>query len=104
MPLFVGAAGRTRHSCVAVSSASDVLGICEQERITRVKGAGFNSSGFADEALTEILRRANHRTDQIARVTVAEPGPRCDGTELRVLDHGYAHACSSFFASPFSSA
>ena len=49
--LTVGLGGVASHGCVALSERGRIVGVCEQERITRVRNAGFNASGLPDEAL-----------------------------------------------------
>ena len=55
--LIVGLGGGAENACVALSNGQNILGICEQERITRVRAAGVNSTGLPDEALDFLLRR-----------------------------------------------
>jgi carbamoyltransferase len=102
--LVVGVGGVERNSCVALSAADKILGVCEQERITRVRAAGVNPSGLPDEALDELLRRANRQKSDIGRYAVAESlqpqGPR----EVVRLEYHFTHACSAFLPSPFSAA
>jgi carbamoyltransferase len=81
-----------------------VLGVCEQERITRVRGAGLNPSGLPDEALNELLRQSGHRRDELTTIARAEEtGDVSHGTPVR-LTHHFAHACAAFLPSPFESA
>ena len=103
MSLVVGLGGVRRNACVALATPDGVIGVCEQERITRVAGAGANSTGLPDEALQELLRRAAKRPDDVSLVAVAEPVPG-GGRDFHVLDHHFAHACSSFLPSPFEEA
>jgi carbamoyltransferase len=105
-PLTAGLGGATSHACVALIEEQQVIGVCEQERITRVKGAGFNSSGLPDEAIDTLLDRLGRRRDAIERFAVAELGHEAAHASLAVeaLDHHFAHACASYLTSPFSSA
>ena len=104
MSLVAGFGGATRNACVALFTNEQILGICEQERITRVRGAGFNSTGLPDEALDELLRRARRHRGDVATYAVAEPVQAGAGTGLTRLEHHFAHACSTFLPSPFQSA
>jgi carbamoyltransferase len=81
-----------------------MLGICEQERITRVRGAGFNSSGLPDEALDELLTRCGRNRAEIAAYVLAEAVSVEPPATCLHLDHHFAHACSAFLPSPFDSA
>jgi hypothetical protein len=55
MNSWIGLGGAARNGCVALRVDDGILGVCEQERITRVRAAGFNASGLPDEALDELL-------------------------------------------------
>jgi carbamoyltransferase len=101
--LVVGLSGATRNACVTICAPDRVIGICEQERVTRVRGAGFNRSGLPDEALDELLRRAGRRRADIAAYVSAEESARAASTS-GPLDHHFGHACAAFFPSPFESA
>lgn len=102
--LWAGLGGASRNACVALCAPSKILGVCEQERITRHRAAGFNGTGLPDEALDELLRRANLGRSDITGFAAAECGPAADAQKLLRLDHHLAHACSSFLTSPFESA
>jgi hypothetical protein len=57
--LSIGLGGAAQHGCAALADGVSILGVCEQERVTRVRGAGFNAaSGLPDEAIELLLRRA----------------------------------------------
>ena len=81
-----------------------ILGICEQERVTRVRAAGFNASGLPDEALDELLRRSSHARGDIAAYALAESAPAPGGIVPLRIEHHFAHACSAFLPSGFDSA
>jgi carbamoyltransferase len=101
----VGLGGRTRNACVALGTDDRIIGICEQERITRVRAAGFNSSGLPDEALDELLRRSDRHRREATRYVIAESGPDLPpSTPVVSVDHHFAHACSAFLPSPFETA
>ena len=72
MGLTVGLGGAASHGCVAVSDGKAILGVCEQERATRVRAAGFNSSGLPDEALDLVLSRSGRNRNEIDRYAVGE--------------------------------
>jgi carbamoyltransferase len=101
--LIVGFSGAARNACVAVCGSDRVLGICEQERITRVRGAGVNRTGLPDEALDELLRRAGRSRSEVAAYVTSEDSEP-DGMALLSLEHHFAHACAAFLPSPFESA
>jgi carbamoyltransferase len=90
-----------------VTAGDQILGVCEQERITRVRGAGVNVSGLPDESLDEILAQAGRERSDVSTVAVAEETtaglPMNGATTLR-FGHHFGHAAASFLASPFESA
>ena len=104
MNVAVGLGGAKKNACVAVSTPDGILGICEQERVTRVKGAGFNSTGLPDEALDELLRRAGRCRSDVTTWAAAECVPGAPRHAPARLDHHYGHACAAFLPSPFESA
>jgi carbamoyltransferase len=102
--LVAAVAGATRNACVALGTGAELVGICEQERITRVRAAGFNGTGLPDEAIDELLRRSSRRRAEVSHYVVAEDVGGGSRDRLTALDHHFAHACSAFLPSPFESA
>lgn len=102
--LVVGLGGGARNACVAVSTGAALLGACEQERITRVRSAGSNGSGFPDETLDELLRRSGRQRAHVAKVAMPDDVPVPAGVDTVRLDHHFAHACTAFYSSPFPTA
>src|SRR5687768_4078843 len=99
MNLTAGLGGAVRHGCVALVDRQRVLGVCEQERITRVRGAGFNSTGLPDEALDALLERLGRSRRDVTGYASAESGPRPGIPEpIEQLDHHLAHACASYLS------
>lgn len=101
--LVVGVSGAAHNACVTVCAPDRVVGICEQERVTRVRAAGFNSSGLPDEALDEILRRAGKDRRDV-RTWVVSDMLKPPSETVAALDDHFAHACAAFLPSPFESA
>ena len=104
MSIFVGLGGSARNACVALCTEQKILGICEQERITRVRAAGFNTTGVPDEALDALLRRSGFRRTDVATYAVAEDGTPSLPLAYERFDHHFAHAAAAFLPSPFDSA
>jgi len=102
--VIAGLGGAVRHGCVALADGGRLLGVCGQERITRVRGAGFNASGLPDEALDVLLERLGRSRKDVARYVAAETGPEYGDTPVERLDHHFAHACAAYLTSPFTSA
>jgi carbamoyltransferase len=104
MSLWVGLGGATHNACVTLCTKDEVLGICEHERITRVRAAGFNPTGLPDETVDELLRRAGRNRREVTAYALGEPAPTRPETEVIHLEHHFAHACAAFLPSPFDSA
>ena len=102
--VHVGLGGTTRNACAVLATSTDILGICEQERITRVRAAGVNPTGLPDEAIDELLRRFGRRRGDVRTYVVAGPEPDIHGAPVVQLDHHLTHACSAFLPSPFDHA
>jgi carbamoyltransferase len=102
--LIAGLGGCVEGGCAALCDNGTVLGICGQERVTRVRAAGFNSNGLPDEALDLLLTRAGRNRSDIARYSCAEDGVAKGLQNTVRLDHHHGHACSSYLSSPFDSA
>jgi carbamoyltransferase len=87
---------------VALVDRQRVIGVCEQERITRVRAAGFNKTGLPDEALDTLLERLRSSRAAVAGYATAEPTPTREA--ITQLDHHLAHACASYLSSPAKAA
>ena len=103
--LTAGLGGVARHGCVALAEDDRLLGVCAQERVTRVRAAGFNTTGLPDEALDTLLRRLGRSRQDVGRYVVAETcsAPE-NGARIERLDHHFAHACTAYLTSQFASA
>src|SRR5262245_11103441 len=101
--LTAGLGGVTRHGCVALGDGEHLVGVCEQERVTRVRGAGFNATGLPDEALDTLLERAGRTRADVGRYLMAE-AEHSRATTAERLDHHLAHACTAYLSSAFQSA
>jgi carbamoyltransferase len=102
MSLVAGLAGTNRHGCVALGEAGGLRAVCQQERVTRVRNAGFNASGLPDEALDLLLRRLERTRSDVGRYVFAgscQSSPVNEGIERH-----FAHAATAYLSSPFSSA
>jgi carbamoyltransferase len=102
--LTVGLGGATRHGCVALSEQGRIVGVCEQERITRVRNAGFNPSGFPDEALDALLAWRQLTRDSLGRYAAAEPVPTAGRPPIAQIEHHLGHAATAYLSSAFPAA
>jgi carbamoyltransferase len=104
--LTAGIGGGSRNGAVALADAQRLLGVCSQERVIRVRGAGVNpASGLPDEALDLLLRRLGRSRGDLTRYVVADnPGARRSDSQWEHIDHHLAHACTAYLTSPFERA
>ena len=96
--LRAGLSGGARHGCAALAAAGRLISVCPQERVTRVRGAGVNSSGVPDEALDLLLGRARRSREDLEQVIHAE-GDRV--SPYPTIAHHYAHALTVHLTSGF---
>ncbi|MGH9349987.1 MAG: carbamoyltransferase C-terminal domain-containing protein [Vicinamibacterales bacterium] len=90
---------------MALAERASVMGVCQQERVTRVRSAGFNASGLPDEALDTLLQRLGRSRHDVGRYVAGEPDGRCAGADtVERIDHHFAHACAAYLSSPFTDA
>src|SRR5262245_54989674 len=105
MPLTAGLGGVAEHGCVALVDDEQVVAACEQERVTRVRAAGFNGTGLPDQALDTLLDRLGRTRADVATYAIAEGLPESrHAADIEQLDHHLAHACTAYLSSPFTSA
>lgn len=102
--VVAGLSGSSSNACVTLCTPDRILGICGQERVTRVRNAGFNPTGLPDEALDVLLRRSGRQRSDITAYAFAESGIAPSGVVAVPLDHHFAHACAAFLPSPFDAA
>jgi carbamoyltransferase len=88
---------------VALAHGERLIGVCGQERVTRVRGAGFNGTGLPDEALDLLLARAGRTRAEVARYVAAEAAA-AQHEAVERIDHAFAHACTAYLTSPFDAA
>ena len=101
--MIAGIGGGTRSGSVALVDAGTLAGVCSQERVTRVRGAGVNASGLPDEAIDLMLSRIGRSRSAIDRyVKVDGDGPWSAAT-VGQIGHHFAHACTAYLTSPFTS-
>ena len=85
----VGLGGVARHGCVALSDRGRIVGVCEQERITRMRNAGFNTSGLPDEAL-DAPAALQRRIGDLAVALVTAVRRQTGGNCLCILANPFA--------------
>jgi len=103
--MIAGISGGARDGTVALAEPRRIVGVCSQERVTRVRDAGVNAGGFPDEALDLLLQRLGRTRRDVTRQVVAdgESGERSNG-QFERINHHFAHASTAYLTSPFESA
>lgn len=102
---LIGISGAKRNACAAICLDGQILAACEQERLTRARGAGLSAGAMPIEAVDQVLALSRFRHDKVVRYVVAEPQLRLPGSLTTiVVDHHRAHAAAAFLTSPFDQA
>ena len=102
--MIAGVSGTTRNATVALADAKRLVGVCSQERATRLRGAGVNASGIPDEAMDLLLGKLGKSRTAITRTVMADGDASDASPRFEHIGHHFAHACTAFMTSPFTSA
>jgi carbamoyltransferase len=104
-PLVVGVSGARRNAAAAVASGGRLLGVCEQERLTRIRGYALLPGELPSAAVTAVLDLVGRPSHEVAAYVTAEDGASLPSGLPRVrLDHHFAHAATAYLTSPFDQA
>ncbi len=99
-----GLNGGARDGAAAVADGQRLVGVCAQERVTRVRGLA-GSAGLPTDALDLLLRRAGRSRRDVDQYVVVDGAGAPPGlTPVTALDHHHAHAATAYLTSPFPSA
>lgn len=102
--MIAGIGGGSRNGAAALVDAGHLVGVCAQERVSRLRGAGVNATGLPDEALDLLLQRLGRTRAAIARYAVAAGNGPAPAVAADRVDHHLAHAATAYLTSPFASA
>jgi carbamoyltransferase len=103
--VVVGISGGRRNPAAAVAVGGRLLGFCEQERLTRIRGKGLDRGELPTVAVNAVLRLAGARPESVfAYVAAEERVAITPGLPSLRLDHHQGHAATAFLSSPFESA
>jgi carbamoyltransferase len=101
--IVVGVSGARRNPSAAIAVDGNLAAFCEQERFTRIRGAGLRPGELPREAVNAVLGLANSAPDRVSSYAWGEEGIVLPSGLPRVrLDHHYCHAATAFLTSPFS--
>jgi carbamoyltransferase len=102
---FLGISGAKRNACAAICVDGQISAACEQERLTRTRGAGLLAGALPVEAVDQVISLAHSRKENVETYVVAEPQVRLATSLPTVtIDHHCAHAAAAFLTSPFDRA
>jgi carbamoyltransferase len=102
--MIAGVSGTIRNATVALADAKRLVGVCSQERATRLRGAGVNASGIPDEAMDLLLGKLGKSRGEITRTVMADGDATDSSPRFEHLEHHFAHASTAYMTSPFSAA
>jgi len=103
--LVVGVSGARRNAAAAVATGGRLLGVCEQERLTRVRRFALSPGELPAESVAAVLGMVGRPADEVTAYVTAEGGVSLPAGLPRVrLDHHFGHAATAFLTSPFDSA
>ncbi len=101
-----GLNGGARDGAAAVAEGPRLVGVCAQERVTRVRGMA-GAAGLPTDALDLLLSRGGHArrdVDEYVVVDGAGEGLPPGIAPVTALGHHHAHAGTAYLTSPFTSA
>jgi carbamoyltransferase len=102
--VIAGTTGGRRHGAAAIAESGRLVGVCSQERVTRVRAAGTNASGMPDEAIDLLLGRMGRGRQQITRHVVVHGDHAAPAAPVDRIDDHFAHACTAYLTSGFAAA
>src|SRR5688572_13213277 len=102
--MIAGVSGTSRNATVALADAKRLVGVCSQERATRLRGAGVNATGIPDEAMDLLLGKLGKSRTAITRTVMADGDASDPSARFEHIGHHFAHACTAYMTSPFASA
>jgi carbamoyltransferase len=103
--VVVGISGARRNPAAAVAVGARLRGVCEQERLTRIRGTGFQPGELPVEAVQAVLGLAQRGQEGVSAYVTAEDGVLIPAGLPRLrLDHHHGHAATAFLTSSFERA
>ena len=105
MSITVGLGGVKRNAAVSVAVDGELLAVCEEGRVQRVRNVGLRAGGFPAAALGSAMDTAGYSARTPDAYVAAEPElAAVIPCAVTMLSHHFAHAATTFFTSPLESA
>ena len=102
--MLAGLNGDARDGAAAVADGPRLVGVCAQERVTRVRGSA-GAAGLPTAALDLLLRRGGRSRRDVGKYVVVDgDGLDLGDAPVARLDHHHAHASTAYRTSPFPGA
>jgi len=98
--LVLGIAGARRNAAAAIAGPKGLIAVCEQERVTRVRGAGMPPGRLPDAAIAAVTRVAARPVPARSFATTEDRVAAPPGWTAHRFDHHQAHATTAFWSSP----
>ena len=103
--VVVGISGARRSPAAAAGVGGRLVGFCEEERLTRIRGAGLQPGELPQDSVRTVLRLAGVSPEQVTAYVTGEEGVVLPANLPRLrLDHHHCHAATAFLTSPFERA
>ena len=102
--MIAGLVGGLRNGSAALADHGTLVGVCAQERVTRVRSSPTRDSGMPDLALNLLLQRQGRSRDDVSRYVMAQASDDPEGNGVERISLHFAHACTAYLSSPFPSA
>jgi carbamoyltransferase len=98
--ITVGVSGARRNAAAAVAGSGGLAAVCEQERVTRTRGAGILPGGLPDAAIDCVLRCASAAPAHERHFATTEDAIGTHDGGLTRFDHHQAHAMTAYWSAP----
>ena len=100
--VLLGISGAKRNACAAICMAGDVRAVCEEERVTRVRGIGLGRHGIPGAAIDQVLATGRCDPSTVSALVVAEADAHVSSSlPLVAVEHHRAHAATAYLTSSF---